>query len=215
MIVYWILLLVTAVIAYGLGSMSTLVLSSNFIFRYNLNRFGRGNDWLSNFKRVYGIKGALELLFVEAVKDILPIVLGGILLGIKGHADAGRAFAGFCLVMGRLWPVFYNLRGSHAVMPMVFAGIFVSTSLGIAVLVVFLLMLLVTKYTAIAAAVAAIALAVAPLLMIEDKVVIYLMAFTGAAVLIRHIPELGRVFAGRAEKVSFREDLSYKFETKF
>ena len=54
MIVYWLLLLPTALIAYLLGSMSTLVLSSNFIFHYNLRRLGRGNDWLTNFRRVYG-----------------------------------------------------------------------------------------------------------------------------------------------------------------
>ena len=72
MIIYWLLMLPVATIAYLLGSMDTLVLSSNFIFRYNLRRLGHGNDWLSNFRRVYGIKGALILLLVEAIRTSSP-----------------------------------------------------------------------------------------------------------------------------------------------
>ena len=92
MIVYWLLLLPTALIAYLLGSMSTLVLSSNFIFHYNLRRLGRGNDWLTNFRRVYGLKGALALLLVEVIKDVIPIIIGGVLCRIlcrDGEAMAG------------------------------------------------------------------------------------------------------------------------------
>lgn len=215
MIVYGILLLITAAVAYAFGCLNTLVLSSNFLFRYNLNRLGRGNDWLSNFRRVYGIKGALELLLVEAVKDVIPIVIGGLLLGIKGHADVGRAFAGFCLVMGRLWPAFYGLRGTAGIMPLLFTCIFADASLGIAVAVVFVGALAVIRYMPLAAGIAALAAAVAPLLIVENKIVIYLLAFSGGAVLVKHIRGVGRVIKGKEEKISFREDLSYKFESKF
>ncbi|MDO5444303.1 MAG: glycerol-3-phosphate acyltransferase [Eubacteriales bacterium] len=215
MIIYGILLLITAAVAYVFGSLSTLVLASNFLFRYNLNRFGRGNDWLSNFRRVYGLKGALELLLVEAVKDVIPIVIGGLLLGIKGHADVGRAFAGFCLIMGRLWPAFYGLRGTSGIMPLIFTCIFADASLGIAVSVVFIGALAVIRYMPLAAGIAALAAAVAPLLIVENKVVIYLLAFSGVAVLVKHIKGIAGVVKGTEQKLAFREDLSYKFETKF
>ena len=79
MIIYWLLLLPVAAISYLLGSMSTLVLASNFVFHTNLRRLGKGNNWLTNFRRVYGIKGALLLLLVELVKDIIPIIICGLL----------------------------------------------------------------------------------------------------------------------------------------
>ena len=215
MIVYGLLLLVTAAISYLMGSMNTLVLASNFIFHFNLNRFGHGNNWLSNFKRVYGLKGALELLLVEAIKDIIPIVIGGLLLGIKGHADVGRAFAGFCLVMGRLWPVFYDLKGTCGVMPLFFAGLFADVSLGIVAVIVFIAVLFFSKYVPVAAMVTGLVIAAAPLLIVESRVVIYLMAFIGAAVIIRHIPGLIRAVKGREEKITFKEDLTYKLDSKF
>ena len=46
MIVYWLLLLPTALVAYIFGSMDTMVLASNFVFRQNLRRLGQGNRWV-------------------------------------------------------------------------------------------------------------------------------------------------------------------------
>ena len=199
MIVYWLLLLPTAVIAYLLGSMSTMVLASNFIFRYNLRRLGRGNDWLANFRRVYGLKGALILLLVEAIKDIIPIIIGGVLLGIKGHAEVGRAFAGFCMVMGRLWPVYYRLKGSDAIMPMIITAMFADTSLGITLAVIVIGVLMAASF-----------------LILEDRLCILLVLFTGLAVVIRHIPALKRISEGRELKIDLRKiDLTYKFDNKF
>ena len=48
MIVYWILLLITALFAYLFGSMDTMVLASNFVFHRNLLRLGE-NDQFHRF----------------------------------------------------------------------------------------------------------------------------------------------------------------------
>ena len=100
----------------------------------NLRRLGTGSSALSNFRRIYGAKGFVKLLLVELVRDILPILIGGLLMGIKGQTAVGRAFAGFCLVMGRLYPVFYNLKGSHAIICMLVVMAFVNFSGALAVL---------------------------------------------------------------------------------
>ena len=71
MIVYWLLLLPTALFAYLVGSLDTLVLASNFVFHRNLRRLGDSRVWLSNFYRIYGIPGFVKLLVVELVRDAL------------------------------------------------------------------------------------------------------------------------------------------------
>lgn len=216
MIVYWLLLLPTALVAYLLGSMSTLVLASNFIFRYNLRRLGKGNDWLTNFRRVYGLKGALILLLVEAIKDILPIIVGGVLLGIRGHAEVGRTFAGFCVVMGRLWPVYYRLKGSHAIMPLIFSALFADKSLGVVLIIVVIGVLAVTKYISLSAIASALVVMAASFLILEDRLCILLLLFTGLAVLIRHLPALKRISDGTETKIDLKKiDLTYKFDNKF
>ena len=148
MIVYWVLLLTTALFAYLIGSLDTLVLASNFVFHRNLRRLGDPSVWLSNFYRIYGVKGFVKLLAVELIRDALPLLIGSLLLGIKGHADAGRAFAGFVLVLARLWPAIYGFRGSDASIAFAVAAFAVQPSVGVASAIVILAVTVLTSLDA-------------------------------------------------------------------
>ena len=136
MIVYWILLLIIAFVAYNFGSISTLSIASVFVFHRDLHRIGKKRMFISNFRRLFGWKGFLKLLLVELIRDFVPILLGGLLMTIKGHADIGMAFAGFCLVLGRLFPVFNRFRGSYATICLCAAMICADFSLGAAAVIV-------------------------------------------------------------------------------
>lgn len=214
MIVYWLLAVPTAIIAYYCGSVSTLVLAGTFIFKRNLRELGRGNAFLSNFRRVYGWKGALWLLLAEAVKDILPILIGSLIFSIKGHADVGRAFAGFCIVMGRLWP-YTSMRGSHASMTLIFACLLTETSVGIAAAAVIAIVTFASKYVSLGTFAGAFAVILFSVLVIDDRLIMLLTIFSAAAVIVKHIPAIRRIMRGKERKFSFDLDLSYKLDEKF
>lgn len=213
--IYTVLLIIIAVIAYGCGSMSSVVIASNFVFHVNLRRLGTGSSALSNFRRIYGAKGFVKLLLVELVRDILPILIGGLLMGIKGQVAVGGAFAGFCLVMGRLYPVFYDLKGSHAIICMLVVMAFVNFSGALAVLLFVVLGIWLTKYVSLGAVAGAAVMCIASLLLVDDPLVMKLALFAGLAVLVRHIPAVSRMLSGRETKLSFEEDISYKLDNKF
>lgn len=213
--IYTVLLIIIAVIAYGIGSMSSVVIASNYVFHVNLRRLGTGSSALSNFRRIYGAKGFVKLLLVELVRDILPILIGGLLMGIKGQAAVGQTFAGFCLVMGRLYPVFYDLKGSHAIICMLVVMAFVNFSGALAVLLFVALGIWLTKYVSLGAVAGAAVMCIASLLLVDDPLVMKLALFTGLAVLVRHIPAVSRMLSGRETKLSFEEDISYKLDNKF
>ncbi|MGI5977740.1 MAG: glycerol-3-phosphate acyltransferase [Candidatus Limivicinus sp.] len=215
MIVYWFLLLITSIFAYGLGSMSTVVIASNYVFRASLHSLGRGNVGLSNFKRIYGAWGFIRLLIVELLKDILPVLLGGLLLGIRHHADIGFVFAGFCVVLGRLYPLFYNFRGSHASICLIVTAFFADPSVGAAVAVMVLLVTFSSRYVSMGAVAGAFALAVVSVLLVDDALMRNLLLITALLVFVKHIPAISRVVNHREIKLSFREDISYKLDEKF
>ena len=216
MIVYILLLLPVAAIAYFFGSLSTLVIASNFIFHRNLRKLGKGNVFISNFKRIYGIKGAVALLLVEAVKDILPVLIGGLVLLIKGHLEAGRAFALFCMVLGRLWPYIYRMKGSHGTLTLAFGAILLEPSLGIAALAVSAAVAWFSKYVSLGTVAGALVVMMFSLLTLEDRLLILLVVFTGLAVIIKHIPAMARMINGQEEKLELKmQDLRYKFDEKF
>lgn len=215
MIVYWFLLLITSIFAYGIGSMSTMVLASNYVFRTRLSRLGKGNIWISNFRRIYGIWGIIRLLLTELVKDILPILLGGLLLGIKGHADVGRVFAGFCLTLGRLYPLFYDFRGSHATFCIILTAMFANTTVGIAAAVVALAVVVLSRYISLATIACTLMTVVVTVLLVDNALISRLVMFSCALVFIKHIPAIGRLVNGREMRLSFEDDITYKLDQKF
>ena len=215
MIVYWLLLLPTALVAYIFGSMDTMVLASNFVFRQNLRRLGQGNRWLSNFRRLYGIPGFIKLALVEVIKDLLPILIGGWLLGIKGHADVGRAFACFCLVLGRLYPVFYDFKGSHAGIALVVGAFTLNSSVGGAALVVLALVTWFGRYLSLGAVAAAAVAMMVSVLVVDGDLVLRLLVFSDGLILFKHIPALIRIVQGREFRYSLEEDITYKLDERF
>ena len=215
MIVYWILLLLTAVFAYFAGSLSTQRLASLFFFRGNLRKLGKGNVWISNFRRLYGIPGFLKLLLVEVVKDLLPILLGGLLLGIINHGDVGRAFAGFCLLMGRLFPVFNRFRGCHGSVALVVAALCLEPSMGVAVAVMIALTDWFLRYLSLGSLIGALVMVITAILVVDMRLCMVLCILTAALVIVRHLPAVPRLLNQTEPRLSFEQDISYKFDEKF
>ena len=212
MSIYWLLLGLTAIIAYLFGSMDTMVLASNFIFRRNLLRLGDHSSWLSNFRRLFGIKGFFKLFVVEIIKDAIPIVIGSLLLGIRGHADVGAAFAGFVLVLGRLFPAFYGFRGSHATAAMIAAGFAAGTSVGAAAMIAAVGVIAVTRYLSLGTVAGAVVLVMVSVLAVDDSLILRLALFTAALVLVKHVPAMIRLMRRTEPRLSLEEDITYKLD---
>ena len=213
--IFWILSIVAAVIAYAFGCLNSIVIASNFIFHRNLRKLGKSSAFVSNFWRIYGWKGSVKLFLVELVLDLLPILIGGWLFAIKGHADIGRALAGFCLMMGRMWPATNDLRGGHGAMPLIVASFGIQTSVGIAVLLVLVGASALSRRLSLGTLVGAATLLIVTLLMIDETLVIRLTLFIVLAVLVRHLPAIARMAQGREPRFNFEKDITYKLDERF
>lgn len=213
--IYYVLLLLIAVLAYGLGSMSTLTIASVYVFRKRLRTLGKNGVWLSNFWRLYGIPGCLKLGLTELVRDALPILFAAILLGLKGHAEVGRAFAFFCLMLGRSFPLFYRFRGSHATAVLIVGAFFTSLGTGIAVAIVCVGVTLATRYLALGTLAGGIVLPIAALLAFDERMAALLCLLILAVIVVRHAGEIVRIFRGEGEPLTFRKDIMYKLDNRF
>ena len=215
MIGYWILLLIIAFIAYNFGSISTLSIASVFVFHKDLHHIGKKRMFISNFRRLFGYKGFVKLLLVELVRDFVPILLGGLLMSIKEHADIGFAFAGFCLVLGRLFPVYNNFRGSHASVCLAATMLCADLSLGIATFLAVGLVTWFSRYLSLGAIAGALVSILVSILVIDDSLLRMLLILAAAIVLLKNIPALRRIPQKTEMRMSLEEDISYKFDQKF
>ena len=215
MILNWFLLLLTALIAYVTGSVSTRRVASRYVFRRDLLKLGKGNVWLSNFRRLFGPLGFLKLGAVEIVKDLLPLLIGALLIGIRGRADIGRVFAGFCLMMGRLWPVFNRYRGGHGCIALILIGLLVDPSVGVSAALGVIAGIWFGKSLSIGAVAGAVVMAAVAVMVVEQRLILILTALVCLLVLVHHIPSLRRLLRREEEKLSWEQDISYKFDEKF
>lgn len=215
MIGYWILLLIIAFIAYNFGSISTLSIASVFVFHRDLNRIGKKRMFISNFRRLFGYKGFVQLVLVELIRDFIPILIGGLLMGIKDHADIGFAFAGFCLVLGRLFPVYNRFRGSHASVCLIATMICVDFSLGVSTALAVILVTWFTRYLSLGAIAGALTSILVAVLVVDDSLLTMLLVLTAAIVLLKNLPSIRRIAKKTEMRVSLEEDISYKFDETF
>jgi len=207
-------LLITALLGYVLGSLKTMNIASHYIFRTDIMRIGKRNAWISNFRRKYGIQGFLKLLAVEVIKNALPIFLGGILMG-SANRTLGYAFAGFCVTLGSLFPVFNRFRGNHAIVPIVLTAMFMRLPLGLTVMVLAVIAIWASKYLSLSAVISAVVLLGGAVMTVDGAMIIPVIAFLAGIVILKHIPALIRLSKGTEIKLNFDEDISYKFDEDF
>ena len=105
-----------ALIAYILGCFSTGLLIANRA-GVNIRDLGSKNTGASNVLRVMGLKHGVITFVGDVLKATLACWIGGLLLpgspfGIDGF---GRMLAGFFVIVGHNWPVFYGFKGGKGV----------------------------------------------------------------------------------------------------
>ena len=211
---YWVFSILTALIGYFFGSLSTRILASRLVFRSNLRRLGKPEFFLPNFYRVYGVKGFIKLALVEFVKDAIPVLLGGLLFSGGENTVVGRALAAFCVVLGRLYPLMYEFRGSYASAAIGFCLLFISPSVGLIALIVTVTVMLLTRYVSLASLAGALALAAASILTVNG-LALRLCLFMAALVIVRCVPGILRIRTKTEPRLSLRKDISYKFDERF
>ena len=207
------LLSVTALVAYFFGSISTVNLTSNLIFHCDIKKeYPLDNLGITRFVKDFGVKGLAKFLGLEAAKALIPLILGGVLLGIVDHADIGRAFAMFCMALGIVFPIMYRFKGSTTILAVGLGAFFIGSGVGFATLVVFLAVYFATRYVSLAKLAATLMMCLVTLMMIDTPFVKYLVLLTALVVFIENRHGIVRLIKGKEKKFRYRKDISYMFD---
>ncbi len=197
----FLLLLVTAIIAYLCGAVNGSIITSRFLFRKDIRNYGSKNAGLTNFFRVFGLKGLAVMLAIDVLKSVAAVLIGGWLLGLKDQALIGKVFAGFCLVLGHIFPVFYNFRGGKGVLC---AGIMVLLAdwrVGLCCWAIFIVVVAFSRYVSLGSVCA---VAAAPLIFLifgDPKICALVVLFTVFFIIFRHTENIIRLCKGKERKL--------------
>lgn len=112
-----VMLTVIALVAYFFGGINGSVLISRRVFGTDIRRQGSRNASYANFVQVYGTRWGMAVIAVDALKTLIPGLLGLLLMNIPGtgYPKLGVLFAGFCTVLGDCYPWRYRFKGNMGV----------------------------------------------------------------------------------------------------
>jgi glycerol-3-phosphate acyltransferase PlsY len=213
------LLILTALQAYVIGSVNGAIIVSKYFYKKDIREYGSGNAGLTNFYRVFGKGGAVLVVLIDVLKTIAPVIIGGLLfshfvdaaffkggnVGLFRLSFFGSEYAGFFVMLGHCYPLFYGFRGGKGVMAMGTILFFVDWRVALAGWGTFILLTLLTRFVSLGSIIGCAAYPVAQALLGLGGPWELVVAAASAVLLIsRHWENIKRLVKGKESKFSFR-----------
>lgn len=145
-----------ALVAYLLGSISTSVVLSKWVFRSDVRKQGSGNAGATNVARNFGMKAGVATLLGDMLKTIVAMSLGVWLGG-----EVGKAVSGIACLLGHFYPVFFGFKGGKGISVGAVVAAFVGWRHFAFVVVMFVIGFAVTRIVSVGSVLAAVGLPVA------------------------------------------------------
>ncbi len=142
-------LILIAVFSYTLGSMNGAIVVSRMKFRRDVRNYGSHNAGLTNFHRTFGLSGAVAVIAIDLGKAFIACLLGGWLMGLLGYPMVGKIFAGFCVMLGHSYPVFFGFRGGKGALTGFGMLLILDTRVALICLTVFIVIIATTRYVSL------------------------------------------------------------------
>lgn len=213
------LLIITAIQAYVIGGINGAIITSKYFYKKDIRQYGSGNAGLTNFYRVFGKGGAALVVLIDVLKTVGPVIIGGLLFAHFLDADYfvggnvglfnlnffGSEYAGFFVMLGHSYPLFYGFRGGKGVMAMGTIIFFVDWRVALVAWGAFILLTLLTRYVSLGSVVGCAAYPISQALFGLGGTWELLVAIASAALLtFRHRENIKRLFQGKESKLKLR-----------
>jgi glycerol-3-phosphate acyltransferase PlsY len=149
-------LLVTALISYFLGAINGAIIMSKYIFKKDIREYGSGNAGLTNAYRVFGKKSVALVLIIDIAKAAISVFIGWLLMKFFGFPMIGKLFAGFFVILGHVFPIYYRFKGGKGVLCCGILVLMLDWKIGLLCWVVFIIVVALTRYVSLGSILAAI-----------------------------------------------------------
>jgi glycerol-3-phosphate acyltransferase PlsY len=199
------LIIILAILAYLLGSIPTSVWISKAYFGFDIRDLGSGNAGATNTFRVLGKQVGVIVLFLDIVKGVtaasLVHYLGGIEHGTDRFINLQLLF-GLLAVVGHIFPIFEQFKGGKGIATLFGMLIGIHYVLALAVLALFIVVLLLTKYVSLSSILAAIAFPIFSIFVFQRDEPLFIAFGIAAAVMVvlTHKKNITRLLNGEESK---------------
>jgi len=206
-----ILIILSALIGYALGSISFSVIFSKKIAGFDLREKGSGNAGSTNALRTAGKKVAILTLICDILKGLVAILLAILIGNIFKYEnmDILVQIAAIASIIGHTFPVFFGFKGGKGVATSLGVLLLVNWKIGLICLIFALILMAITKIVSVGSIAAAILFPVL-VLFINDSFIVegnyFIFSIILALIVIfNHRSNIKKLANGTENKISFKK----------
>lgn len=201
--------LIVLLLAYLFGSIPTAVWLGQSFYKVDVREYGSGNAGATNTFRVLGAKAGSAVMFIDILKGWTATNLAYFLgSSITGPYESVlfinyQLILGVIAVVGHLFPVFAGFRGGKGVATLCGMVLAVHHEAALVCIIVFITVLLLTKYVSLSSISAGFAFPFSIVFMFQTSVkslLLYSICIC-ALILITHQKNIERLIKGKESKV--------------
>ena len=202
---------IAAVAAYLIGSLSFAVIVSRAFGLSDPRTYGSGNPGATNVLRSGSKKAAAVTLLLDALKGLIPVLLVKYLGPSYGLQEGTLAMVALAAFLGHLFPVFFEFKGGKGVATALGVLLGISGWLGLFVLLTWLAVAFISRYSSLSALIASV---LAPVYYVlfgnslwsYEKPVLLAIVAMSALLLWRHAGNINRLLKGEESKIGSKKD---------
>lgn len=187
--------ILTAVLAYLLGSIPFGIVMARAFGLGDLRNIGSGNIGATNVLRTGNKLAAFFTLLGDSGKGAAAVLIARVLVG-----EDGAGVAALCAMLGHLYPVFLKFKGGKGVATFLGTLLALSFPVGLAACATWLLVAIVTRYSSLSALVAALLAPIYTIVFYHLHGAI-LVAVLSALIFYKHRENITRLRAGEETKI--------------
>ena len=204
---------ITAIIAYLIGSVNFSVILSKKMAGFDVREKGSGNAGTTNMLRSVGKKAAALTLICDVLKGVVAILIAmfiGWAFKIENQSLLVQ-IAGIAVVLGHTFPIFFGFKGGKGVATSLGILIMSNWQIGLICLVFGVLLIALTRMVSLGSCAAAVLFPVLTLFITDNYIVsqgsgyfIYSIILA-VIVLFNHRSNIKRIMAGKENRISFKK----------
>ncbi|MDQ5983933.1 MAG: Glycerol-3-phosphate acyltransferase [Eubacteriales bacterium SKADARSKE-1] len=224
---YWYYVILVIVSSYMLGSISfSIIITKLFKNKQDIRNYGSGNAGFTNVLRSIGPLPAILTMLGDFGKGALAILISEVVFShcpLEGIPTFyiiryGMYIAGFCCIIGHIYPCFFEFRGGKAVLTTFSMAVIIDWRIGLLALGVFIFVLAISKIVSLSSILAAASFPIWNFIMVffvdysdphsttlfSYVIISTLFSFLIALIIIyKHGSNIDRILSGTEKKLTF------------
>lgn len=198
------------IVAYLIGSVSSAIIVGRVMTGEDIRKKGSGNAGATNTLRTLGKKAAAIVTVCDCLKAVVAILIAKLiayLAGMDGYlSDVAVYTAGIGAALGHNFPVYFGFKGGKGILVSMVAMLFADWRIGLAVMVVAILIMAVTRYVSLGSVLGAVLLVVLALIFrIGDTPYIVFCVICAALAVFMHRSNIKRLLSGTENKLGLKK----------